>query len=152
MRFKAKRLKTDIILIYIYIYTHKCIHTPPLKSKKKLHIRRNYLLSIIINQCLKPLCCQIFLWKLIHFIFQDSQINRKFRRTAFIKIEIFCNILSLLINLMCHWWMKVFLYFFCITPNFWKLVYHIFQKILCCTTVFNIDNNQKCFLSSKSAY
>ncbi len=25
-------------------------------------------------------------------------------------------------------------------------------KILCSTTVFNIDNNQKCFLSSKSAY
>jgi len=26
------------------------------------------------------------------------------------------------------------------------------SKILCSTTVFNIDNNQKCFLSSKSAY
>uniref|UniRef100_A0A8C2GTH8 Uncharacterized protein n=1 Tax=Cyprinus carpio TaxID=7962 RepID=A0A8C2GTH8_CYPCA len=25
-------------------------------------------------------------------------------------------------------------------------------KILCSTTVFNIDNNQKCFLSSKSSY
>ncbi len=25
-------------------------------------------------------------------------------------------------------------------------------KILCSTTVFNIDNNYKCFLSSKSAY
>ncbi len=25
-------------------------------------------------------------------------------------------------------------------------------KILCSTTVFNIDNNQKCFLSSKSVY
>ncbi len=29
---------------------------------------------------------------------------------------------------------------------------HGFHKILCSTTVFNIDNNQKCFLSSKSAY
>ncbi len=28
----------------------------------------------------------------------------------------------------------------------------VFTKILCSTTVFNIDNNQKCFLSSKSAY
>ncbi len=26
------------------------------------------------------------------------------------------------------------------------------KQILCSTTVFNIDNNQKCFLSSKSAY
>ncbi len=25
-------------------------------------------------------------------------------------------------------------------------------QILCSTTVFNIDNNQKCFLSSKSVY
>ncbi len=25
-------------------------------------------------------------------------------------------------------------------------------EILCSTTVFNIDNNQKCFLSSKSSY
>ncbi len=28
----------------------------------------------------------------------------------------------------------------------------VYTKILCSTTVFNIDNNQKCFLSSKSAY
>ncbi len=40
-------------------------------------------------QCWKQLCCTIFLWKLMHFISQDSQINRKFKRTAFIwNIEI----------------------------------------------------------------
>ncbi len=31
-------------------------------------------------------------------------------------------------------------------------MYQVSTKILCSTTVFNIDNNQKCFLSSKSAY
>ncbi len=35
-------------------------------------------------QCWKQLCCTIFLWKLMHFIFHDSQMNRKFKRTAFI--------------------------------------------------------------------
>ncbi len=35
----------------------------------------------------------------------------------------------------------------------WKIKYiTVSTKILCSTTVFNIDNNQKCFLSSKSAY
>ncbi len=35
----------------------------------------------------------------------------------------------------------------------WKIkCITIYTKILCSTTVFNIDNNQKCFLSSKSAY
>ncbi len=32
----------------------------------------------------------------------------------------------------------------------WKIT--VSTKILCSTTVFSIDNNQKCFLSSKSAY
>ncbi len=34
----------------------------------------------------------------------------------------------------------------------WKKKTWFLTKILCSTTVFNIDNNQKCFLSSKSAY
>ncbi len=35
----------------------------------------------------------------------------------------------------------------------WKIkCITVSTKILCSTTVFNIDNNQKCFLSSKSAY
>ncbi len=34
---------------------------------------------------------RIFVETVIHFIFQDSLINRKFKRTAF-EIEIFCNI------------------------------------------------------------
>ncbi len=42
-------------------------------------------------QCWKQLCCTIFLWKLMHFIFQDSQMNRKFKRTAFI-----CNICNII--------------------------------------------------------
>ncbi len=36
-------------------------------------------------QCWKQLCCTIFLWKLIRFIFQDSQMNRKFKRTLLIQ-------------------------------------------------------------------
>ncbi len=31
-------------------------------------------------------------------------------------------------------------------------MHHVSTKILCMKIVFNIDNNQKCFLSSKSAY
>ncbi len=41
----------------------------------------------------------------------------------------------------------------CCSIHLWILknkMYH--RKILCSTTVFNIDNNQKCLLSSKSAY
>ncbi len=35
----------------------------------------------------------------------------------------------------------------------WKIkCITVSTQILCSTTVFNIDNNQKCFLSSKSAY
>ncbi len=36
----------------------------------------------------------------------------------------------------------------------WKIqcISLVSSKILCSTTVFNIDNNQKCFLSSKSVY
>ncbi len=33
-----------------------------------------------------------------------------------------------------------------------ELYIHLFTKLLGSTTVFNIDNNQKCFLSSKSVY
>ncbi len=36
-------------------------------------------------QCWKQFSWQIFLWKLMHFIVQDSQKNRKFKRTAFIR-------------------------------------------------------------------
>ncbi len=43
----------------------------------------------------------IFVETVMHFIFQDSQMNRKFKRTAFIWNRVFCNIiLTLLINLM----------------------------------------------------
>ncbi len=35
----------------------------------------------------------------------------------------------------------------------WNIIHiTISTKILCSTTVFNIDNNQKCVLSRKSAY
>ncbi len=69
----------------------------------------------------------IFVEIVIHFIFQDSQMNRKFKRTAFI-----WNF----INLMHPWWIKPFI------PFIFLLFFNI----------FNIDNNHKCFLSSKSAY
>ncbi len=46
----------------------------------------------------------------------------------------------------------VFFYFVFIKDS-WKIkCITVSTKILCGTTVFNIDNNQKCFLSSKSAY
>ncbi len=35
-------------------------------------------------QCWKQLCCFVFLWKMIYFIFQHSLMNRKYKRTAFI--------------------------------------------------------------------
>ncbi len=35
----------------------------------------------------------IFMETVIHFIFQDSLMNRKFKRTTF-AIEIFCNIIN----------------------------------------------------------
>ncbi len=34
----------------------------------------------------------------MHFIFQYSQINRKFKRTAFIRNKIFCNIINVICN------------------------------------------------------
>ncbi len=37
----------------------------------------------------------IFVETVIHFIFQDSQMNRKFKRTALFEIEIFSNIRNL---------------------------------------------------------
>ncbi len=43
----------------------------------------------------------------------------------------------------------IIIFFFLLTYKWWITVY---TKILCSTTVFNIDNNQKCVLSSKSAY
>ncbi len=36
----------------------------------------------------------IFVEIVIHFIFQDSQMNRKFKRTALFEIDIFCNIIN----------------------------------------------------------
>ncbi len=36
----------------------------------------------------------IFVETVIYLFFQDSQINRKFKRTAFIRNIIFCNIIN----------------------------------------------------------
>ncbi len=41
---------------------------------------------------------------------------------------------------------------FCSSVNHEKLNASVSTKILCSTTDFNIDNNQKCFFSSKSSY
>ncbi len=58
-------------------------------------------------------------------------------------------------------WSKVIENTFVMLKNMFQINVSIFMKnkhitdstkILCSTTVFNIDNNQKCFLSSKSAY
>ncbi len=59
-------------------------------------------------QCRKQLCCTISLWKL--FIFQNSLINRHFKRVACVwnrnlSLHYKC-LLSLLINLMCPYWIK----------------------------------------------
>ncbi len=50
----------------------------------------------------------IFLWKLMHFIFQDSQMNRKFKRAAFTFNNLILNMSlpSLLISLMHPWWIN----------------------------------------------
>ncbi len=47
-----------------------------------------------------------------------------------------------------------FIYFYLNTSclNFWIVCFMVSMEILCSTTVFNTDNNQKYFLSSKSAY
>ncbi len=43
----------------------------------------------------------IFVETVMHFIFQDSQMNRKFRRTAFIWNCIYCHFLNLM-HQYCH--------------------------------------------------
>ncbi len=35
-----------------------------------------------------------FVETVIHFYFQDSEMNRKFKRTALFETEIFCNIIN----------------------------------------------------------
>jgi len=49
------------------------------------------------HQCWKQLCCTIFCVEtVIHFTFQDSQINRTFKRTAFIRdINFHCHFSSI---------------------------------------------------------
>ncbi len=60
--------------------------------------------------CWKLLCCLIFLWKPWYMI-QDSLMNRKFKRTAFIwnrnLATLLMSLLSLLINLVHSYSIKV---------------------------------------------
>ncbi len=61
---------------------------------------------------------------------------------------IFQNINTLLSKCVLNWSKVTVKTFFILMFYFkWK-----FTKILSSTTVFNIDNNNACFLSSKSAY
>jgi len=41
--------------------------------------------SSFYYQCWKQLCSWIFLWTLLHIVFQHSLIKIKFKRTAFIQ-------------------------------------------------------------------
>ncbi len=43
----------------------------------------------------------IFVETVMHFIFQDSQMNRKFKTTAFIWNKIIYNIINVF---TCHFW------------------------------------------------
>ncbi len=63
-------------------------------------------------QCWKQLCCFIFLWKLLHFIFQDNLMNWKFKRTVFIWnrtcfVTLQMSSLSLLVIWMHPCWTEV---------------------------------------------
>ncbi len=79
------------------------------------------------------------------FIFQDSQINRKLKRTAFLfEIEIFLNRINVVT--------VTFDPFKASLMNksiFLMVVYHSFNKNI---VHHNIDDNQKYFLSSISVY
>ncbi len=77
-----------------------------------------YTLNILIlssyYQGSKLLCCWIFLNKPCYY-FQESLMNRKFKRTSW-KLWLFVtfltlwmSLLPLLINLMCSCWIKVFI-------------------------------------------
>ncbi len=99
-------------------------------------------------QCWKQLCCTIFLWKPWYILF--FRIHRWIESSEeqhLLKLEIFCNIINaftvtfdqfnaFLMNKSIN-----FLFFICTDPKFCMSVS---TKIW---TIFNFDNNQKCFLS-----
>ncbi len=88
-------------------------------------------------QCWKQLCCTIFLWKLWYILF--FRIHRwieSSKEQHLFEIEIYCNIRNVF------------------TATFDQCNASLMNKslFLSSTFFFNIDNNHKCFLSSKSAY
>ncbi len=81
------------------------------------------------------------------WLFQDSLMNRKFRRTAFIWStnlwNIIMTLLSLLINLMRPCWIKALISSEKIfpTPNFWMVVYESSEKEMVLSHASLIWNN-----------
>ncbi len=79
------------------------------------------------------------------FIFHDSQINRKLKRTAFLfEIEIFLNSINVVTVTFDPFKASVMN-----KSIFLMVVYHSFNKNI---VHHNIDYNQKYFLSSISVY
>ncbi len=79
------------------------------------------------------------------FIFHDSQINRKLKRTAFLfEIEIFLNSINVVTVTFDPFKASVMN-----KSIFSMVVYHSFNKNI---VHHNIDDNQKYFLSSISVY
>ncbi len=86
-------------------------------------------------QCWKQLCCTIFLCKLWYTLFfrihrwtESSKEQRLFEIETFSNINM--SLLSLLINLMHLWLIKIL-----VIPNFWMVVYHCFYKNMFSTLI-----------------
>ncbi len=111
----------------------------------------------------KKFCCFIFYVEIvIHFIFLDFLNKYKVMNSSYqvyelnllmhlLNINHFKCLHSLFISLSCMNKMSNVSLFLKSYTNVWIGII-ISTKILSSKTVFNIDNNQKCFPSSKSAY
>ncbi len=97
-------------------------------------------------QCWKQLCCPIFWW--IKFFRIHRWIESSKEQHLF-EIEIFCNIINVFTGTFDQ--LNASLINKSINSSLLSLTAN-YTKISGCTTVFNIDNNNTCFLSTKSVY
>ncbi len=69
--------------------------------------------------------------------------------------KIFYNIINVftsMTNFIYTYWIKLVFVFILLAPMFWMVVYQFPHKCKVAKPDFNINNNTKYFLSSKSAY